>query len=477
MQSGSTAATFDVRKPRWSTQSSADRPCIGRIKRIVVQEAGAFSGRYELMVSLKRPEEEGSCYSFKIRNAPDKRTYAAPDVNTPIDIIRRLSPHFIDAAAHFPEAHRIPEIQYDSNNYDRFGAAPYFIYLPARSAIYTTDEQFFRALGFHDDQYDLGMYRKMMTESARNRIERRVYGFFNEDYNNYRRIEAAAYTRPDQTLDQFLDSLTDEANSERTIVEGDEEEDAEETVLKEYEKLTKIVILQIEMLDFDKVLIPGDGLEHFFDQEVGAAVLNTLTDSMRRACNLANQPVRARTHGSIGRDPNTQTSFILLENRLVDNSSAWIEITLTREMNRRFSRLDDAPMLFQLKNRTEYQLLTTSSAKNDPFKFKYPVRIQSKNFGPVSSFVKELGYVHVMGIMYDGGWDNPLDAEWAEFRSDSSHLTLEFYDFANQQIVFPSAFILHLMLEFKPFTIDDLQVLADPSGHARGCLQSHHKRQ
>jgi uncharacterized protein (UPF0262 family) len=459
IREGSSSVTLPVRKPKWSTQSSTDSPCAGKIESITFESTTQKWMPYRIRYRLVR-EGLGQFFSFHLMNGNQVRRNIL-GANAPTDLVRRLNTHYRNAEAYFPEAFEIPAIDYHfdrANNEIRIRGLLqepcYYVSCPPRSAIYTTDPQFFNALGFNRRQIRIER-RNIVSNRANGPVtyDVEVYGFFNTSVDQYLSVSAAYSTDLTQTLMRFLNPD---------------------------EVLTPIVIIQIEMMDIDN--IEGGGPDEYtIEEDVALRLLNEMFEEIPENLNLKATPVVAYSYGGQVANPNAYHSRIVVDNRTVPNSRARVEIQLENDLRRAFSLSDaDATLAFPLDNRTEYTLTAIHNSKIDPFKGLYPIKCESLNFGEAKSWDKNRGYVHVLALMHDKGWDKVVHSEWVNFYADCTYLTLEFYDYSNALVVFSQDIYLHLLLTFKPApvttttTLDDSQVPGRPCRNACRCLQSHH---
>jgi hypothetical protein len=421
VREGDSVATFEIRKPRWTTQSSIDGKCSGKIMRLTFEAPQGAKMQYMISITLRR-EPVHRLYSFKLLNGGPGRI-GNPQVNTPPDVLKRFDAKFQLAELRFPEARVLPFLEHRRVRLPDGTLFPcYYVTLPPCSSLYTTDRQFLTALGFSPLQYAAKRRQILLRSGQSTGREERVFGFFNYSETNNVTVYAENPMRPDQNLELYL---------------GRDEE------------LHREVQLQMELSDFRSILLPGDREEHPLDQETAIKQLNLLLRAVPGVCNLVVPPVLAYPMTGSGTDPNKYLSRIILVNRPVPNSNAWLEIEMPEYMLTCFELPSGKNLDFLLSVEREYHLEAGVVSRVDPFRGQYPVTILCKNYGEALSWVGGKGYVPLLAVMNDSGWDTSIYSEYTEFNTDTARLSLEFLNFASKPITFERDVNLHLLLKFK----------------------------
>jgi hypothetical protein len=408
---GDQCATFVVRKPRWNTQSSINQRCRGKIKRLTYAPPPRAKVVYYAAFELEY-EPGTQFYPFIMRTGS-----TAQGADTPGDIVRRFATHQRKAFQKFPELRNLPDLIWEAETDDQYSG--YVLLIPPRTALYSTRANFFRSMGF-----EAFMESRLAVIGGRgtDTIETNVYGFWNESYDEQQEHVALFSVQEDEPLSTFLD---------------------------EDDPLPRNVQVQIEALKYGLVPFEIPGGPQPTDEDSASALLTRMGLDFADTCNLQQNPLEVfpveQTLPS-----GKHSSYLLLKNRKVENSSALLTFNMSNELLQAFRMPLNRKMIFFLNDVRSYKLQTDGNKRTDPFRNLYPVTIVCKDSGEASSWVEGRGYVPLLAVMNDAGTEKTVDSESTDFEVDTSSLTLEFLDYASRVITFQRDVILHVLFKFKP---------------------------
>lgn len=444
-QEGSNSAHFYVKKPRWSTASSIDKPCQGQLTHLSFETPATEPIVYHVMAVLEFEEPERRMFARTMQNRGRRRVD-----NTPNDLVTRFRRLFAPAWDHFTEFRALPRLDYSLRE------RRFYVEIPQYSSLFTTTEQFFRLLGF-TEVAGLETLEEKTLQTPDGDLVVRATGFFNDAGTEPLVIFAEEERHPDVRINEFA---YDEA----------------------FEYLTTFQMEVVERMEGEFIFDEDGILLRNTDLHTAMECLAGLGEAMADQFNLVKNPIRLRPLSGVEEDDqgteigaaneNLGLKKFRLSNSAFHNSRLCLTLLFDDGTAKAFLIPAGRAFVFPLDDIRSHVLTATAGARVDPFKGLYPVKIIGRSFGASGSWAgDDLGYVHVLGKLRQGG---SIDPKKAVFEIDTGGLTLQFLDFASRVITFRRNIHLHLEIEFKepppPNTSPQVPISLKLPRHA------HHRR-
>ena len=415
MVAGSSTAQFLVRMPRFTTISKMHRPTLAVPELLAWSADGAYRQilygiQFELR--LNRPR-----FNFRIQAQDGTRG------NEISQVLRRLQsrlsgPNPRETARDFFKTHLIMptvEVIEDWNLSIREGEDACIRFtLPPFTALCTTDESFLIMLGFTRDQYKVEYTRWGYHEASPDAL--RTFGFSNDTMHPLI-IDSNIRRNPYALLGE-----------QRTQGFG------------RFPKLGTINI-QVEMLSTLEYELTSDAAEGVSNENCVAA-LNNIFIAVRDRYNLVRSPLEAALNDS--------NDGIVVKSRPLpydDKDEAGGSGTLI--FNSNFEKVYDSdkgrPYAFTFTEEQNYAFRPIEP-RADPFSDRYPISMVCSGSGSAVNPMDGLGYVPILAVMKEA--KKPLISDGLCFQTDITGLSVEFYDFRDEKVIFTRDTLLHLFLRF-----------------------------
>ena len=398
---GQDHAVFPLHLPRWTDRASIIAPCLGKPRKF----SSFVSAPREITLSCKFSlTHQTSFHSFNLKGRK-----AEDEAQKPAGFARRLQVH-LEAAGRekFPSFQTRPVITYDE---DLAGGGAMMLSLPPRSALYSTNENLFEALGFPDGLVQSAS-AQVPTGTSGKMVVAQVYGLWNLQDEN-----VIIYTDPFTPTE----------------------------MLSERFKAWQIVMpinfrMQVEYLDWPPFLIVAPDPVREEPGEIMQA-LEELCQTASARFQLRTNPINIATTAAAG------PTQLLLSCSGQAGAAVNFVMSFDDDSCQVFGLQPNHELSFSL-NTSRTQILTLKSGtRRDPFLGLYPITLLSVGSGMAQSWVEGLGFVPVLGIVEDE--KKPIFSEGVVFETDLCSLRLEFFDFALRKITFQDDFFFFLTMDFK----------------------------
>jgi hypothetical protein len=411
VQAGATSATFNIRLPRWTGHDSTAESCMGVPRYLVVSPSTPRQIRYSLNYYFRMNSPQ---YPFVVK------TRGTNSSRKMVDLGGRLAVHMAAAAAAFPLHASVPSLHYDTEDEND---PHYQVRLPPRSAMYSSSELFFTGLGFLDDE---DPFESVSTPQVtmgtiggrgRRRNNTKVWGFYN--------------TRPDVIQVFRGASVGPDLTMDVVAAVGMESQFPNE------------MQVQIELFEIDNAtdrqyVFLDQGLRAEASFERATTAFEAMLESLKAELNLTYQMIDVTTEGD---------GSIVLTNRALPGSGATLIIVMDDEMAEAFDFPRQRSLIFYLDTVRSYTV-KVPNARADPWQNRYPISLISLGTAPVTSYVEELGFVNLFGILRESGERKPIESEGGLFHSHETFLTLQFRDSSRNLVAFKHNVQLDLMMRF-----------------------------
>ena len=401
LRSGQDYAVFPLHLPRWTDRASISAPCLGKIRKLssFVSAPREITPRCSFSLT-----HQNKFHSFNL-----KGRRADEDAQRPAGIARRLQAHLDTAGKEkFPSFQGRPVIQYDE---DLPAGGALVLTLPPKTALYTTNEALFPALGFPDQLIESATV-PVPTGSTGRMMHAQVFGLWNEQADN-----VIYYTDPFTPTETLKERFT-----------------AWEMTMPPSFRM------QVEYLNWQPFFIETPAPVR---EEPGAIMLalDWLCRTASARFQLKTSPINIAT-SAVGGPPQ-----LLLSCVGQPNASATFVMHFDDETCKVLGLVPLQEVSFALNTSRTQTMTLKSGMRRDPFLGLYPITVLSVGSGLAQSWVEGLGFVPVMGVVEDE--KKPIFSEGLVFETDLCSLHLEFYDFAQRKIVFQDNFDFFLTMEFK----------------------------
>jgi hypothetical protein len=412
---GDSTADFRVTLPQWSGLDSINTKCRGKVQSLsftAPPHKAPDSLRYGMYVETEMDVNRWP-FHLKTDKAADN---TAPRIN------EKLDRHFRRAAEHFPMRRNLPLLYYVGDDVEHND--PHFeVYLPPRSRLFTSSEEFFAGLGFSGKPADPGSGQRApsiapaaMTRDIGGRqrpvaVNTLCYGFFNS-MNDH----SVTYRGDKMSKGESLNS-----------------------VLGAKVPVPPVVQLQLEFDSTNPVLVQTDQAMPATPDDAVLALTELFVESAR-ILNLRHNLMEA----SVSK---TNRNHVVVKNNTVEGAKTTLWLRFDDRTAPVFDVNPRAMMSFPLAL-PRVVTFEMQAGRQDPLKGRGPVTVVAHGYGDAKSWIHGRGYVTVLGV-----WDEKKGFYTMDlgllFHTDQTVLKLEFLDNTFQPIKFTHDVHAHLILNFS----------------------------
>jgi hypothetical protein len=302
----------------------------------------------------------------------------------------------------------LPRLRYNTLN----PQIPFFeLYLPPRTAFYTTSEVLWKSLNITGDMRLRKTERSIGAKGQRAQYKL-VHGFFN--------------TSPEAWTIRGREMLAGTSMNDLAGVA----------------EFPKFILCQIELTNTPRLLMPVIRGEAMLQPATKANALRIWKHQAERIAEYLKLP-----DDILEVYPGDRDSIIW---SCTARPGAGIRITL--ELNGVLGEAAElAPgqsLVFNVAKGSKYEL-TLKTYKDDPFHDMYPVMVKANAFSNAISWVDGVGEVTVFGIIDEKTARHPIISTGLVFGTDKTRLTVEFYDKHRKLVSFKQNHNIGMLMLFR----------------------------
>ena len=401
---GQSRVNFVARAPLWAGAASAEAGCTVFPSRLATRCRGAGGKtRYSLTAWLTRGDA-GGVYPFQLRTAANVD-------NSMTGVLNRASGHLVLGEAEFPIHQSGPLLSLTPTPPPPAVAISFAfrLTLPPFTALYSTSQHFFEAIGFDPTDTGLTEQRRAIGGRGPAVVVAVVYGYFNPTPREVS-VEGSAVLR-NETVHSVLVGLG-------------------------HPPLAGAVQMQLEFMNAYEVVVAKTA-EQPTAVEVASTALAQLMQTLSARLNLRATPIAVTRNRRV----------LTLASVRVPNATATIDVLLNPQLCAAFGLPSNRLLSFAMGGDARYELRGFGE-REDPFEDLYPVTAIFRGLGDTNSWVDGEGYVALAATITDGKGKQML-CDGARMHTATANLVVEFRDYKMEPIVFTRSLDFRLVLKFS----------------------------
>lgn len=399
---GDSVATFCVRLPRFQGQASSNMKMLGRVVDVTYNSTGVRNIPYQIGLSAE----------FYVKQFPFFIRTGARQDNAIEKVAKKLENHFEDMSKAYPLLQTLPSI---TLNQDDDLDIHFLVSLPARTALYSSSNQFFRGLGLGDAPEVRTARRDMSGGSKKLPATKIVTGAFNDMHY------------PIQFRGDSL--IPGTTMNELTLAN---------TIMPE------TMSVQVEFMGTDRFVIgtpPGEQQEQPATKENAVRLLRIQAERIRQNLNLKSNLIDILPGSG---------DTVYIGNRAFPGANLVLTLQFNNPMSDAYGWQRGQQLVFPLETARTYDIQVRSQ-RADPFAGKYPIVMRMAGFGSSSSFIQDHGYSSIMAYQRErGGGDIDLTTVAMIFDSDATYVNMQFIDKQRNVVSFLDGHEISLLMKFQP---------------------------